>query len=47
MLTLVLRRAGVAEGTDQTHPSDYHADAGDPGVVEVLEGEPGTSPAAG
>jgi SSS family solute:Na+ symporter len=42
--TLVLRGLKVAEGADQTHPSDYHADAGDAGVTEVLEGEPGTAP---
>jgi solute:Na+ symporter, SSS family len=44
LLTLVLRAAKVPPGSDETSPSDYHADAGDPGVQEVLEGEPGTAP---
>jgi SSS family solute:Na+ symporter len=44
VLTLVLRAAKVAEGVDQTRPADYVADAGDPGVAPVLEGEPGTAP---
>jgi SSS family solute:Na+ symporter len=26
--TVALRAAGVAEGTDATHPADYHADEG-------------------
>lgn len=30
--TLILRSANVPRGTDQTHPSDYRADAGDPHV---------------
>ena len=34
--TLILRSANVSRGTDETHPSDYHADAGDPGVEEEL-----------
>jgi SSS family solute:Na+ symporter len=46
VLTFVLRAVHVDNGTDETHPSDYHADAGDPGVVDVLEGEPGTAPTA-
>jgi SSS family solute:Na+ symporter len=46
VLTVVLRSMHVAEGVDQTRPADYHADAGDPGVEEVLEGEPGTAPTA-
>jgi len=33
--TALFRLLGVAEGTDQTRPSDYHADAGDPGVEDV------------
>ncbi len=37
VLTVVLRAAGVPEGTDRTHPSDYEADAGDPGVEEELD----------
>src|SRR5690606_12861609 len=32
ILTFVLRAASVSAGTDDTRPSDYHADAGDPGV---------------
>ena len=44
LLTFVFRALKVAEGVDQTSPSDYHADAGDPHVVDVLEGEPGTAP---
>ncbi|MGZ4505282.1 MAG: monocarboxylate uptake permease MctP [Nocardioidaceae bacterium] len=35
LATALLRLLNVAEGTDQTRPSDYHADAGDPGVEEV------------
>ena len=30
--SLVLRAAGAPEGTDSTEPSDYHVDAGEPGV---------------
>ncbi|MGA8210537.1 MAG: sodium:solute symporter [Nocardioidaceae bacterium] len=47
LLTVVMRAAGVDEGVDATRPSDYHADAGDEGVADVLEGEPGTAPATG
>jgi SSS family solute:Na+ symporter len=47
VLTVVLRALKVDEGVDQTRKSDYHVDAGDPGVEEVLEGEPGTAPATG
>lgn len=47
LLTLLLRGLKVAEGRDATQPSDYHADAGDRGVQEVLEGEPGTAPTTG
>ncbi|HEU5037032.1 MAG TPA: sodium:solute symporter [Nocardioides sp.] len=39
VLTPVLRALGVAEGTDQTTPQDYHADAGDPGVAAELDPE--------
>jgi solute:Na+ symporter, SSS family len=42
-LTFVCRGLKLAEGVDQTSPGDYHADAGDPGVEEVLESEPGTA----
>jgi SSS family solute:Na+ symporter len=45
LLTFLLRSLKVPEGTDATQPSDYHADAGDPRVKDVLEGEPGTTPA--
>nr|WP_269815397.1 sodium:solute symporter [Kribbella monticola] len=47
VLTLVLRALKVAEGVDATHPTDYVADAGDPGVKDLpdlLDGE-GTTPA--
>jgi solute:Na+ symporter, SSS family len=44
LLTLLMRAMHVDEGVDETSASDYHADAGDPGVEEVLEGEPGTAP---
>lgn len=47
VLTFVLRGLNVANGSDETSPTDYHADAGDPGVAEVLEGEPGTAPTTG
>jgi len=47
VLTLVLRASGVGNGVDETHPSDYHADAGDREVESVLEGAPGTTPASG
>ena len=36
----------LGAGEDQTHPSDYLADAGDRGVQDVLVGEPGTAPPA-
>jgi SSS family solute:Na+ symporter len=44
VLTFVFRAMNVAEGADQTRPSDYLADAGDRGVQDVLVGEPGTAP---
>ena len=47
ILTLVLRALKAAEGEDATRPADYPADASDPGVADVLEGEPGTAPASG
>ncbi|TXL57341.1 monocarboxylate uptake permease MctP [Aeromicrobium terrae] len=37
VLTVVFRATGVYEGIDDTKPSDYHADAGDPEVVEELD----------
>src|SRR3954447_10346941 len=46
VLTFVFRALKVAEGVDHTRPSDYHADAGDAGVADVLEGEPGSAPSA-
>ncbi len=36
-LTVVFRATGVDEGIDDTRPSDYRADAGDPDVVEELD----------
>jgi SSS family solute:Na+ symporter len=45
LLTFVFRAMKLAEGVDQTSPSDYYADAGDRGVVEdVLDAGPGTAP---
>lgn len=46
-LTVLLRALKVADGTDSTDPSDYLADAGDPGVKELPEllDEGGPSPA--
>ncbi|MFC0626840.1 monocarboxylate uptake permease MctP [Kribbella deserti] len=46
VLTFALRALGVADGHDSTHPSDYRADAGDPGVKDLPEilGD-GTAPA--
>jgi len=43
VLTLVFRALKLPEGTDQTSPEDYKADAGDAGVQQLpdpLEGEP-------
>ncbi|HEU4812040.1 MAG TPA: sodium:solute symporter [Nocardioides sp.] len=37
VLSLVLRALNVGEGVDQTHPDDYGADVGDPGVEEELD----------
>jgi SSS family solute:Na+ symporter len=37
LLTLVFRATGVDAGVDETRPGDYHADAGDPDVVEDLD----------
>jgi SSS family solute:Na+ symporter len=33
--SLVLRAAGADAGTDATHPADYRAGAGDPGVRPI------------
>jgi SSS family solute:Na+ symporter len=33
--TLILRALKIASGEDATHPSDYTADRGDPGVQEL------------
>jgi SSS family solute:Na+ symporter len=44
VLTFVLKALKVDNGVDQTSPADYHADAGDRGVEDVLVGEPGTAP---
>lgn len=35
--TFVLRRTSISAGTDETQPSDYLADAGDPEVEDVLD----------
>lgn len=43
--TLVLRATKVAEGTDSTHPADYHADEGSARLRPVAEPHGGT-PAA-
>jgi solute:Na+ symporter, SSS family len=37
VLTVVFRAMKVADGKDETHPTDYRADAGDPGVKELDE----------
>ncbi|MGW6279477.1 monocarboxylate uptake permease MctP [Kribbella sp. NPDC055071] len=37
VLTAILRALKVSEGKDTTHPSDYTADKGDPGVEELPE----------
>ena len=37
VLTVALQALGVANGKDSTHPSDYVADAGDPGVKDLPE----------
>lgn len=42
VLTLVLRALKVAEGKDSTHPTDYRADAGDPGVKDLPDLVEGT-----
>jgi solute:Na+ symporter, SSS family len=47
VLTPVFRALKVGEGVDETHPSDYHADAGDPGVHDVPLDEPGAAATAG
>ncbi|WBQ07212.1 monocarboxylate uptake permease MctP [Kribbella sp. CA-293567] len=46
-LTLIFRALKVPEGKDTTHPTDYLADAGDPGVKELPEllDEGGAKPA--
>jgi len=35
LVTLVLRRMGVSNGTDETEAADYHADEGDPRLKPV------------
>ena len=37
VLTAIFRALKVADGNDATHPTDYRADAGDPGVEELPE----------
>jgi SSS family solute:Na+ symporter len=46
-LTLLLRALNVPDGKDSTHPSDFTADRGDPGVQDLPEiiDEGGTAPA--
>ena len=45
LLTVLFRAMKVAEGVDETSPSDYHADAGDQGVQDdVLDAAPGAAP---
>ncbi len=36
-LTIAFRALNVADGKDETHPTDYRADAGDPGVKDLSE----------
>ncbi len=47
VLTLILRALKVPDGVDSTHPTDYLADAGDPGVKDLPEllDEGGAAPA--
>jgi SSS family solute:Na+ symporter len=47
VLTVILRALKVPEGVDSTHPTDYLADAGDPGVKDLPElvDEDGAAPA--
>jgi SSS family solute:Na+ symporter len=47
VLTVILRALKVPEGVDSTHPTDYVADAGDPGVKDLPElvDEDGAAPA--
>ncbi|HWD78612.1 MAG TPA: sodium:solute symporter [Kribbella sp.] len=37
LLTFLFRALKVADGEDTTHPSDYTADRGDPGVADVID----------
>ena len=37
VLTIAFRALNVADGKDETHPTDYRADAGDPGVKDLSE----------
>ncbi|MEU5423138.1 monocarboxylate uptake permease MctP [Streptomyces sp. NPDC020667] len=45
VLTVVFKAVGVRDGVDETQPSDYTADVGDPGVAEELP--PATAGAPG
>jgi SSS family solute:Na+ symporter len=48
LLTFLLRAMKVEVGVDETSPGDYHADAGDQGVVaDVLDAAPGSAPTTG
>jgi SSS family solute:Na+ symporter len=44
VLTVLFRAVRLAEGTDQTEPGDYHADAGEPAVT-TLPSAPAEAPA--
>jgi SSS family solute:Na+ symporter len=37
VLTLVFRAVKVPDGVDSTHPTDFVADRGDPGVKDLPE----------
>jgi len=47
VLSLVLRKLGVAKGEDETAPEDYEVEAGDPGVKPVPGAEGEREPAPG
>jgi solute:Na+ symporter, SSS family len=37
VVTIAFRALNVADGKDETHPTDCRADAGDPGVKDPSE----------
>ncbi len=43
VVTVALRAAKVAEGTDSTHPADYHADEGSPRLRPVADAHDGVA----